>query len=723
MTSFYRFALSLAVLLGAVSVTGCSSGGGGGIQPPPEQQTATPAIAPATGTFTAAQSVTISDATAGAAIYYTTDGTTPTIASSIYSKAFTVSKTTTVEALALAPGYTDSNIATSILTINISQTATPVITPATGTFTAAQSVTISDSTTGAVIYYTTDSTTPTIASPVYSKAFTVSKTTTIEALALASGYANSNIATSTLTINIPQSISLPPTLLIPMGNLLVLDTSVVTASASCDPSYVTATVTINDSDKSTTGGSLASWSADSSNNTYGTISSGNTFSQSGVNTYTIKLICGTATASSQLTVSDPAPTITAVSCSPSESTSACVVKSTSSFTSTITGTNFIVGNYTTLAQWPGTEAHSVLGKCPATMLAGQLVFAASWYSLTEITQDTASNNATLGTWYYYVFNPPTGASTYINDPSDPGGTGGGWACLDDALTVVANSSSSATSGVVTLESGSNTVPGTLSLRSTKTGQVNWQTSLDLGSTMTAISGDIVYIPNKNARNLSVVNLSTHTVQTISTDGLKPWIAAVSPKTGALYLAAESEKGYSIQQYSEKAGLSALTSNGHQITDLVADSDGRLVFLVQHNKATEIHRLDPSTGREEILDLNKPANTISLAPEGYFTYWTGEHHLGFVDSNSFRQTAEETLPLPIYTAYGNDFSLSDGSIWETTVTDGQIHSSAVGQLSENERYSGFVSMKSKGQTMFYAIPADEQGRISGPLATHPSTKAF
>jgi hypothetical protein len=81
------------------------------------------------------------------------------------------------------------------------QVATPVITPPTGTFTTAQSATISDSTSGATIYYTTNGTTPTTASPVYSKAFTVSSTTTVEAMAAASGYINSNVATSTITIN------------------------------------------------------------------------------------------------------------------------------------------------------------------------------------------------------------------------------------------------------------------------------------------------------------------------------------------------------------------------------------------------------------------------------------------------------------------------------------------------------------------------------------------
>ena len=61
---------------------------------------ATPTFDPAAGTYTSAQSVTLACATDGASIYYTTDGTTPTNASTKYTKAIDVYKTMTIKAIA-----------------------------------------------------------------------------------------------------------------------------------------------------------------------------------------------------------------------------------------------------------------------------------------------------------------------------------------------------------------------------------------------------------------------------------------------------------------------------------------------------------------------------------------------------------------------------------------------------------------------------------------------
>jgi hypothetical protein len=165
--------------------------------PPPIAST--PAFSPSAGTYVTAQSITITDSTSGASIYYTTDGSGPTTASTKYSAAIPVSKTETIKAIAAAAGYTNSAIASATYTIT-PQSAIPVFSPAAGTYASAQSVTITDSTAGAIIHYTTNGTTPTTSSAKYTGAITVSATETIEAIAVAAGYANSAVASATYTI-------------------------------------------------------------------------------------------------------------------------------------------------------------------------------------------------------------------------------------------------------------------------------------------------------------------------------------------------------------------------------------------------------------------------------------------------------------------------------------------------------------------------------------------
>ena len=84
------------------------------------QVTTTPAISPASESVTTSVQVTITDATSGSSIYYTTDGTAPVPGSGStvkYSSAFTLTSTHTVNAIATASGHTNSAIASEIYTI------------------------------------------------------------------------------------------------------------------------------------------------------------------------------------------------------------------------------------------------------------------------------------------------------------------------------------------------------------------------------------------------------------------------------------------------------------------------------------------------------------------------------------------------------------------------------------------------------------------------------
>jgi N-acetylneuraminic acid mutarotase len=181
-------------------------------------QAATPTFSPVAGTYSTTQTVTISDATLGALVFYTTNGTTPTFTgtgpakspgpgTALYTVPIAVSSTETIEALATAYGYSTSAVASALYTIVSPPAATPTISPAAGTYTSAQKVTISDATTGATIYYTTDGSTPTTSSSAYSSAIAVSSTETINAIAVASGYATSAVGSALYTINIPAEVT------------------------------------------------------------------------------------------------------------------------------------------------------------------------------------------------------------------------------------------------------------------------------------------------------------------------------------------------------------------------------------------------------------------------------------------------------------------------------------------------------------------------------------
>jgi N-acetylneuraminic acid mutarotase len=165
---------------------------------------ATPSFHPPAGTYASAQSVTISDATPGATIYYTTDGTTPTTGSGVYSAPLTVASSKTIKAIATSSGYAESAVATATYTITL-PAAAPTFNPPAGTYTSAQSVTISDATPDATIYYTTDGTTPTTGSSVYRAPIVVASSETIQAIATATGYSASPVARAAYTIALPAA--------------------------------------------------------------------------------------------------------------------------------------------------------------------------------------------------------------------------------------------------------------------------------------------------------------------------------------------------------------------------------------------------------------------------------------------------------------------------------------------------------------------------------------
>ena len=136
--------------------------------------------------------VSISSATPGSTIYYTTNGDTPSTSSSEYSGPFSVTTTTTVKAIATHAGYYDSEIATLLIT----QVATPTIQD-----NGSNAISITSATEGATIYYTTDGSTPTTSSTVYTEPLTENvSNVTIKAIAVKENMITSGVGSGSVML-------------------------------------------------------------------------------------------------------------------------------------------------------------------------------------------------------------------------------------------------------------------------------------------------------------------------------------------------------------------------------------------------------------------------------------------------------------------------------------------------------------------------------------------
>ncbi|MCK4796308.1 MAG: chitobiase/beta-hexosaminidase C-terminal domain-containing protein [Spirochaetes bacterium] len=158
----------------------------------------TPTFSPLGGTYTIAQNVIISTTTSGATLRFTTDGSTPSSThGTIYSESVNISSTTTLKAIAYKTGMSDSTVLSDTYTIT-GTVATPIFSPSGGVYVSAHTVTISTTTTGATIKYTTDGSTPSSTNGiVYSSSILVSSTTTLKAFAYKTDWDDSLIASET----------------------------------------------------------------------------------------------------------------------------------------------------------------------------------------------------------------------------------------------------------------------------------------------------------------------------------------------------------------------------------------------------------------------------------------------------------------------------------------------------------------------------------------------
>jgi uncharacterized repeat protein (TIGR03803 family) len=158
--------------------------------------------------------VSMADTTPNVTIHYTLDGTAPTLASSIYTGPFTLTGTAIVNAIAVNWTNAQSHISVCFCEVNPTPNP-PDIYPPSGNYASAQNLFLTAGAQPApgnstFIYYTTDGSTPTLASNLYSDLVPVSKTETVKAIAYSSGKVSS-VATASYSMASPPASSSYPT--------------------------------------------------------------------------------------------------------------------------------------------------------------------------------------------------------------------------------------------------------------------------------------------------------------------------------------------------------------------------------------------------------------------------------------------------------------------------------------------------------------------------------
>lgn len=188
--------------------------------------TARPVFSPAAGAYIGAQAVALSCPTPGAIVLYTLDGSEPTCGSPRYTAPLAIAQTTTVRARAFGgkvrvvvwgfplwlPALAPSGVATAVYHIQggTPVVATPVVTPAAGTFTAPFQAQVSVATAGAVARYRLDGSDPTTADPVVpADGVAIDRSATLAVRAFKDGSTPSPVVRTTYVMQVqPASASL-----------------------------------------------------------------------------------------------------------------------------------------------------------------------------------------------------------------------------------------------------------------------------------------------------------------------------------------------------------------------------------------------------------------------------------------------------------------------------------------------------------------------------------
>jgi DNA-binding beta-propeller fold protein YncE/N-acetylneuraminic acid mutarotase len=349
---------------------------------------AQPTFNPLPGTYLQSESVTINDTTPNAIIYYTTDGSAPTINSTKYTSAILVSQTETINAIAIASGYITSPVASGTYTISPPKLVITWPTPSPITYGTALSATQLDATAnvaGSFVYSPAAGTVLTVGNQTLSATFTPTDTTDYKVTTV----------TVSLTVNpATPSITWPTPSPITYGTALSATQLDATANTAGAFAYSPTAGTVLGAGKQTLS---------------------TTFTPSDATDYT------TAKASVTLTVNQATPTITWTKPSPityGTALSATQLDATASVAGSFAyspgaGTVLSAGSQTLTATFtPSDSTDYTTAKASVSLTVNQATPTISWPTPAAITYGTplsaAQLNATASVPGSFAYSPATG---------------------------------------------------------------------------------------------------------------------------------------------------------------------------------------------------------------------------------------------------------------------------------------------------------------------------
>lgn len=148
--------------------------------------------------------VELSCVTECADIYYTTDESVPNSESTKYENPIVITSNVLIKAIAYKTGMNRSNVASRMYEIEgmagMETVSTPVFSVDEGEVAGGTPLGITCGTSGATIYYTTDGSTPTASSSVYSSPINIDAAMTVKAIAVKSGMNDSAVASASYTL-------------------------------------------------------------------------------------------------------------------------------------------------------------------------------------------------------------------------------------------------------------------------------------------------------------------------------------------------------------------------------------------------------------------------------------------------------------------------------------------------------------------------------------------